>query len=66
MKPILFKSVTKTFLYRDLVGRPEGNNALRIHWLGLQDNILTDLQEVEWRTWTGLIWLKVGVGGTLL
>jgi len=29
----------KTFLYRDLVGRPEGNNALGRHRLGLKDNI---------------------------
>jgi hypothetical protein len=41
--------------YRILVGRPEGRKPLgrpRRRW---EDNIKMDLQEVGWRTWTGLI-----------
>jgi hypothetical protein len=30
------------------------------------DNIKTDLQEVGWGAWTGLIWLRIGIGGGLL
>jgi hypothetical protein len=29
----------------------------------LEDNIKMDFQEVGWRVWTGLIWLKIGAGG---
>jgi len=29
----------------------------------LEDNIKTDLQEVGWKVWTGLIWLSTGTGG---
>jgi len=32
------------------IGRP------RRRW---EDNIKTDLQEVGWRAWTGLIWLRI-------
>jgi hypothetical protein len=38
---------------RDL-GRP------RRRW---EDNIKMDLQDVGWRTWTGLVWLRIGTGG---
>ena len=31
-----------------------------------EDNIKMDRQEVEWVTWNGLIWLKIGTGGGLL
>jgi hypothetical protein len=31
-----------------------------------KDNIKMDLQEVDGRSWTGLIWLRVGAGGGLL
>jgi hypothetical protein len=47
--------------YRILVGRPLGRP--RCRW---KDNIKTDLQEVGWGTWTGLIWLRIGTGGRLL
>jgi hypothetical protein len=49
-----------------LVGRPEGRRPLgrpRRRW---EDNIIMDLQEVEWGAWTGLIWLRIGTGGGLL
>jgi hypothetical protein len=47
--------------YRILVGRPEGRKPLR--W---EDNIKTDIQEVGWGPWTGLICLRIGTGGRLL
>jgi hypothetical protein len=52
--------------YRILVGRPEGRRTLgrpRLRW---EDNIKTDLQEVGWGAWTGLIWLRIGTGDGLL
>jgi hypothetical protein len=53
--------------YRVLVGRPEGRRPLgrpRRRWE--EDNIKMDVQEVEWGAWTGLIWLRIGIGGGLL
>jgi hypothetical protein len=35
-------------------------------WRKCEDNIKMDLQEVELRAWTVLIWLRVGTGGGLL
>jgi hypothetical protein len=52
--------------YRILVGRPEGRRPLgrpRLRW---EDNIKTDIQEVGWGAWTGLIWLRIGTDGGLL
>jgi len=52
--------------YTELVGKPERKKQLgkpRRRW---EHNIKLDLQEVEWGTWTGLIWLKIGTGGGLL
>jgi hypothetical protein len=40
--------------------RPTGGPKLR--W---KNNIKTDLQEVLWRAWTGLIWLRIEVSGGL-
>ena len=50
-------------VYRVLVGKPEGKRPLvrpRRRW---EDNIMMDLQEVEWDTWIGLIWLRRGTDG---
>ena len=50
-------------VYRILVGKPEGKRQLgrpRCRW---EDNIKMDLQEVGCRTWTELIWLRIGAGG---
>jgi hypothetical protein len=50
-------------VYRVLVGKPEGKRPLgrpRHRW---KDIIKMDLQEVGWRAWTGLIWLRRGAGG---
>jgi hypothetical protein len=44
------------------VGKPEGKRPLgrpRLRW---EDNIKMDLQEVEWGTWTGFIWLRIVMG----
>jgi hypothetical protein len=50
--------------YRMLVGRPERRKLgrPRRRW---EDNIKMNLQEVGWRTWTGLIWLRTGIDGGL-
>jgi hypothetical protein len=50
-------------VYRALVGKPEGKRTLgrpRHRWEG---NIKMDLQEVGWRAWTGLLWLRIGTDG---
>jgi len=50
-------------VYTVLVGKPEGKRPLagpRHRW---EDNTEMDLQEVEWGTWTGLIWVRIGTGG---
>ena len=54
-------------VYSVMVGKPEGKRPLgrpRRRW---EDNIKVDLQKVGWgRAWTGLIWLRIGIGGTQL
>ena len=50
-------------VYRVLVGKSEGRRPLgrsRRRW---EDNIKMDLQEVECGVWTGLSWLRIGIGG---
>jgi hypothetical protein len=52
--------------YRLLVGKPEGKRPLgrsRRTWV---DTIRTDLGEVVWMVWTGLVWLRIGTVGGLL
>jgi hypothetical protein len=52
--------------YRVSVGKPEGKRPLgrpRHRW---EDNIKMAIQEVEWRSWTGLIWLRVRTAGETL
>jgi hypothetical protein len=49
--------------YRALVGKPEGRRPLgrsRHRW---EDNIKMDLREVGWESQTGLLWLRIGIGG---
>jgi hypothetical protein len=51
---------------RLLVGKPEGKRPLgrpRRKWV---DNIRMDLGEVGRVMWTGLVWLRIGIGGELL
>jgi hypothetical protein len=48
----------KRNVYRILVEKPEGKRSLdkpRHRW---EDNIKMDL--MEWKDWTGLIWLRIG------
>ena len=48
---------------RILVWKPQGKRPLERNRPRLEDNIKMDFQEVGWRVWTGLIWLKIGAGG---
>jgi hypothetical protein len=52
--------------YRILMEKPVGKRPLRRPRPGWQDNIKTDLQEVGWETWNGLIWLRIGTDGRYL
>jgi hypothetical protein len=57
------RMVAKRGVCRILVGKPEGKRPLgrpRHRW---EDNIKMYLQEVGWRAWTGLIWLRIGTSG---
>jgi len=52
--------------YRVLEEKPEGKRPFgrpRRRW---KDNIKMELQEVGWGTGTGLIWLRIRIGGGLL
>jgi hypothetical protein len=52
---------------RVLVEKPEGKRPLGISSRRWEDNTKTDLQEVGWGEWTGLLWLRIGtVCGTLV
>ena len=48
------------------VERPEGKRPFESPRRKCEDNIKTDLQEMEWEAWTGLIWFRIGTGGGLL
>jgi len=53
-------------LYRALVGKPEGKRILgrsRRRW---EANITMDLEEVGWEAWSGLIWVRIGIGDGLM
>jgi len=50
-------------VYRVFVRKLEGRRPLgrpRCRW---EDNIKMDLQEVVCEVWTGLAWLRIGIGG---
>jgi hypothetical protein len=49
--------------YRVLAGKPEGKRPLGRHRHAWEDNMKMDLQEVGWGAWTGLSWLRIGIGG---
>jgi len=50
-------------VYRVLVGKPEGKRPLGRPMCRWEDNIKMDLQEMGWGAWTGLIWLRIRIGG---
>ena len=52
--------------YRVLVWKPEGKRPLRRSRRRWENNIRMDLQEFGWGAWTGLIWLRTGMGDGLL
>ena len=52
--------------YRVLVGRPEGRRSLGRPMRRRKDTVEMDPQEMGWGAWTGLIWLRIGIGGGLL
>ena len=52
--------------YRVLVGTSAETRSLRRPMRRWEDNIKIDLHEVEWATWIGLIWFRMGTGGGLL
>jgi hypothetical protein len=49
-----------------LVGKYGGKRPLGRPIHVQEDNIKTDFQEIGWRAWTGLMWLRVGTAGGLL
>jgi len=53
-------------VYRVLVGKPEGKRLLGIPRCRWEDIIMMDLQEWDVRVWTGLSWLRIGIGGRQL
>jgi len=44
-------------------GKPRGKRPLGRPTRRCEDNNQTDLQEVWWGAWTGLIWLRIQTGG---
>ena len=50
-------------VYKVLVGKPEGKIPHRRPRLRWKTNIKMNFQEVEWGSWTGLKWLRMGTGG---
>jgi hypothetical protein len=52
--------------YTVLVGRPEGKRPFGRQRHRRENIIKMNLQELGWRTWTGLIWLNKGTDGKLL
>jgi hypothetical protein len=49
--------------YKVLVGRPDRKRPLGTPRLRWKDNIKTDLQEIGWKAWIGLIRLWIRTGG---
>jgi hypothetical protein len=48
------------------VGKPEGKRPLGRPGYRWEDNIKMDHQVVGQGAWTGLIWLRIGIGGRKL
>jgi hypothetical protein len=49
-------------VYRVLVGKPDGKRSLGRPKRRWEDNIKMGLQEVRSGVWTGLSWLRIGIG----
>jgi len=49
-----------------LLGKTEGNKPLGRPGLRWEDNIKTDLEDIRFVVWAGLIWLRIGTRGGLL
>ena len=47
---------------QSLIGKPEGKRPLGRPRRRLEDNIKMDLQEMGYGLWTGLNWLRIGIG----
>ena len=50
-------------LNRVMLGNSEGKRTLGRPRRSWEDNIKTDLQELDVGVWTGSIWLRIGTGG---
>jgi hypothetical protein len=50
---------------QDMVGKAGGKRSLGRRRLRWEDKFKIGL-EVKWRSWTGLIWLRIGTSGKLL
>jgi hypothetical protein len=55
-----------TYVYKILVGKPEGKRPLRRPRHGWEDNIKIYLGETDVRVWTGFMWLRIGLVGALV
>ena len=51
---------------RILVGRPEGKGPLGRLTFRWEDNIMNGSLKGGMEVWTGLIWLRIGTGSSLL
>jgi hypothetical protein len=49
-----------------LMGKPEGKRPLGRPKSKWEDGIRRDLGEISWYLYSGLCWLRIGIGGGLL
>jgi hypothetical protein len=54
------------YVYRILVGKPEGRRPLERPRRRWEDGIRMELKEIGWGVWSGFTWLRVGTVGGLL
>jgi hypothetical protein len=55
------------YVYRVLVGKPEGKRPLERSRRRWEDVIKMDLREIGWGgVWSGFTWLRIGIVGGLL
>ena len=59
--------ITESIAHTNIfVAQLMGTNPLGRPSLRLEGNITTDLEEVGFGVWIGLMWLRIGTGGGLL